>query len=101
VAGRYHSLVVDARTLPPVFEVTATSGDLIMGMRHRELPLEGVQFHPESVLTQDGYLLLANWLHACGSDEGLRRAAALDERSDAVRASLPSPLVHEKLVPTP
>ena len=72
-----------------------------MGMRHRILPLEGVQFHPESVLTQNGYLLLANWLHECGSDEALSRAGTLDERSDALRASLPSPVAHEKLVPTP
>jgi para-aminobenzoate synthetase component 2 len=101
VAGRYHSLVVDEATLPSEFEVTARSGNLIMGMRHRILPLEGVQFHPESVLTQNGYLLLANWLHECGSDEALSRAGTLDERSDALRASLPSPVAHEKLVPTP
>jgi len=101
VAGRYHSLVVDAQTLPPDFEVTARSGELIMGMRHRELPLEGVQFHPESVLTQHGYLLLANWLQECGSEVARRRAVALDERSDAVRASLPSPHAQAKLVPTP
>jgi para-aminobenzoate synthetase component 2 len=101
VAGRYHSLVVEEETLPVEFEVTARSGNLVMGMRHRDLPLEGVQFHPESVLTQHGYQLLANWLHECGSDEALSRAGILDERSDALRASLPSPVAHQKLVPTP
>ena len=90
VGGRYHSLVVDAATLPDVFEVTARSGALIMGLLHRELPLEGVQFHPESVLTQDGYLLLANWLVRCGSDDARDRAEALDHVSEDVRRSLPS-----------
>lgn len=91
VAGRYHSLVVEPSTLPAVFEVTAHSGDLIMGMRHREAPLEGVQFHPESVLTQDGYLLLANWLATCGSSEALSLAGELNRRSNEVRRSLPNP----------
>jgi anthranilate synthase/aminodeoxychorismate synthase-like glutamine amidotransferase len=63
-AGRYHSLVADPDTLPDVLEVTARHGDVIMGMRHRELPAEGVQFHPESVLTPDGKRLLANFLNA-------------------------------------
>jgi para-aminobenzoate synthetase component II len=89
VAGRYHSLVVSTEELPEVFEVTARSGELIMGLRHREAPLEGVQFHPESVLTQDGYLLLANWLASCGFPEALERAEELDERSSEVRQSLP------------
>ena len=91
VAGRYHSLVVDASTLPDVFEVTSRSGALIMGMRHREFPLEGVQFHPESVLTQDGYLLLANWLERCGPSEALARAGELNRRSNEVRQALPHP----------
>jgi anthranilate synthase component II len=60
-AGRYHSLVVDP-DVPDVFETTATAGDVVMGIRHRELPAEGVQFHPESVLTDDGKRLLANFL---------------------------------------
>ncbi|MFZ1063352.1 MAG: gamma-glutamyl-gamma-aminobutyrate hydrolase family protein [Acidimicrobiales bacterium] len=89
-AGRYHSLVVKEDTLSNDFEVTARSGNLVMGMRHRELPLEGVQFHPESVLTQDGYLLLANWLVTCGSTEALDRAVALNAAMDAVRATLPA-----------
>jgi anthranilate synthase/aminodeoxychorismate synthase-like glutamine amidotransferase len=61
VAGRYHSLVVDPE-LPDRLEVSARSGDVIMGLRHRDLPAEGVQFHPESVLTPDGKQLLANFL---------------------------------------
>jgi anthranilate synthase/aminodeoxychorismate synthase-like glutamine amidotransferase len=62
-ATRYHSLVVDPETLPGVLEVSAwCDGDVIMGLRHRELPVEGVQFHPESILTDAGRRLLANFL---------------------------------------
>jgi len=61
VAGRYHSLVVDP-DLPDALEVSARSGDVVMALRHRELPAEGVQFHPESVLTAEGKRLLANFL---------------------------------------
>ena len=61
MVGRYHSLVVDPE-LPGELEVSARSGDVIMGLRHRELPVEGVQFHPESVLTPHGKQLLANFL---------------------------------------
>jgi anthranilate synthase/aminodeoxychorismate synthase-like glutamine amidotransferase len=60
--GRYHSLVVDPDRLPDVFEVSAEGAGVIMGIRHRELPAEGVQFHPESVLTDEGKKLLANFL---------------------------------------
>ncbi|MHB8334060.1 MAG: anthranilate synthase component II [Acidimicrobiales bacterium] len=88
-AGRYHSLVVDPTTLPPEFEVTAHTGSIVMGIRHRELPLEGVQFHPESVLTEDGYSLLANWLEVCGSSDARERARSLNARSGDVRRSLP------------
>jgi para-aminobenzoate synthetase component 2 len=91
IAGRYHSLVVDATTLPDCFEVTATSEGLVMGIRHTSAPLEGVQFHPESVLTQHGYRLLANWLERCGSDVAIERSEDLVEVSEAVRRSLPSP----------
>jgi anthranilate synthase/aminodeoxychorismate synthase-like glutamine amidotransferase len=62
VAGRYHSLVVDPDALPGSLEVSARSGRTIMAIRHRELPAEGVQFHPESVLTADGKRLLKNFL---------------------------------------
>jgi anthranilate synthase/aminodeoxychorismate synthase-like glutamine amidotransferase len=62
-ATRYHSLVVDAATVPDVLEVTATTVDgIVMGLRHRELPIHGVQFHPEAVLTAGGHDLLRNFL---------------------------------------
>ena len=60
--GRYHSLVVDEATVPDCFEVSASGGGVVMAIRHRELPAEGVQFHPESVLTPEGARLLANFL---------------------------------------
>jgi anthranilate synthase/aminodeoxychorismate synthase-like glutamine amidotransferase len=63
VAGRYHSLVADPQ-LPEELELTSTLGTVVMGVRHRELPAEGVQFHPESVLTPQGKLLLKNFLGA-------------------------------------
>jgi len=63
LAGRYHSLIVDKETLPSCLEISAsTAGDVIMGLRHRELKVEGVQFHPESILTSNGKQLLANFL---------------------------------------
>ena len=61
LAGRYHSLVADPE-LPGELELTSTYGDVVMGVRHRELPAEGVQFHPESVLTPQGQRLLKNFL---------------------------------------
>ena len=65
-ATRYHSLVVDPATVPDVLTVSATTDDgIIMGLRHRELDVEGVQFHPESVLTTAGHDLLANFLSRC------------------------------------
>ncbi|HEU4977287.1 MAG TPA: aminodeoxychorismate/anthranilate synthase component II [Solirubrobacteraceae bacterium] len=60
--GRYHSLVVDEASVPAAFEVSATGGGVVMAIRHRELPAEGVQFHPESVLTDAGKQLLKNFL---------------------------------------
>ncbi|HEY4333968.1 MAG TPA: aminodeoxychorismate/anthranilate synthase component II [Ilumatobacteraceae bacterium] len=66
-ATRYHSLVIDPATVPDCLEVTARTDDgIIMGIRHRELPVEGVQFHPESILTTAGHQLLANFLRATG-----------------------------------
>jgi anthranilate synthase/aminodeoxychorismate synthase-like glutamine amidotransferase len=62
VVGRYHSLVVREENLPDCFEVSARGGGVLMAMRHRELPAEGVQFHPESVLTDAGKQLLANFV---------------------------------------
>ena len=62
-ATRYHSLVIEPDTLPACLEVTATTADgMIMGVRHRDLPIEGVQFHPESILTEDGHRMLENFL---------------------------------------
>jgi anthranilate synthase/phosphoribosyltransferase len=77
-AARYHSLCVDAATLPAELYVTATSPEdgVVMGIRHRDLPLEGVQFHPESVLTPDGPHLLANFLRLAGEGEASRLDAA-------------------------
>jgi anthranilate synthase/aminodeoxychorismate synthase-like glutamine amidotransferase len=60
--GRYHSLVVDDGAVPDAFEVSARGGGVVMAMRHRELPAEGVQFHPESVLTESGKRMLENFL---------------------------------------
>ena len=73
-AARYHSLCVDAATLPPELRVTATSAadGVVMGLRHTSLPMEGVQFHPESVLTPEGPHLLANFLRQAGEGEWAR-----------------------------
>ena len=70
-ATRYHSLVVAATSLPAVLEASAWAEEdaTLMGLRHRELPVEGVQFHPESILTEGGHRMLANWLRACGQAE--------------------------------
>ena len=69
-AARYHSLCVDASTLPPQMVVSALADDgVVMGIRHRTLPIEGVQFHPESVLTPDGPRILARFLRRCGEGE--------------------------------
>jgi anthranilate synthase/aminodeoxychorismate synthase-like glutamine amidotransferase len=68
-ATRYHSLVVDRDGLPDVLEITAETADgTIMGLRHRELAIEGVQFHPESILTTGGHRLLANFLGGAGAE---------------------------------
>lgn len=67
-ATRYHSLTVLPDTVPSEFVVTGrTESGVVMAMRHRELPVEGVQFHPESVLTRSGHRMLANWLAVCGA----------------------------------
>lgn len=62
VATRYHSLVIDPASMPDCLEVTATCDGIVMGVRHRTLPIEGVQFHPESILTSAGHDLLKNFL---------------------------------------
>ncbi|MFJ9772882.1 aminodeoxychorismate/anthranilate synthase component II [Kitasatospora sp. NPDC101157] len=77
-ATRYHSLAVDPATVPDELVVTArTVSGVIMGLRHRELPVEGVQFHPESVLTEGGHRMLANWLSECGFPQAVDRSAGL------------------------
>jgi para-aminobenzoate synthetase component 2 len=77
-ATRYHSLAVERDTVPDVLEITAhTASGIVMALRHQTLPLEGVQFHPESVLTQGGHRLLANWLAVCGSADAIDRSAGL------------------------
>jgi para-aminobenzoate synthetase component 2 len=88
-ATRYHSLAVVESTLPDEFEVTGRTADsgVVMAMRHRTLPLEGVQFHPESVLTQGGHLMLANWLASCGYPDALERAPELAAEVEARRVA--------------
>ncbi|MCC9308017.1 aminodeoxychorismate/anthranilate synthase component II [Kitasatospora sp. RB6PN24] len=77
-ATRYHSLAVEPTTVPAELVVTArTESGVIMGLRHRELPVEGVQFHPESVLTEGGHRMLANWLAECGDPEAVGRSVGL------------------------
>lgn len=78
-ATRYHSLAVDPSTMPDVLEVTGTTeSGVIMAVRHRTLPIEGVQFHPESVLTEGGHRLLANWLVTCGMADAVERSYGLE-----------------------
>ena len=74
-ATRYHSLAIEPDSFPAELEVTATTtSGVIMAVRHRSLPVEAVQFHPESVLTEGGYQMLANWLAVCGDTEAPARA---------------------------
>jgi para-aminobenzoate synthetase component II len=83
-ATRYHSLTIDPATVPDELITTArTRSGVVMAVRHRSLPLEGVQFHPESVLTEGGHRLLANWLRTCGLVDAVSRSEGL------------SPLVHD------
>ncbi|HEY4153022.1 MAG TPA: gamma-glutamyl-gamma-aminobutyrate hydrolase family protein [Pseudolysinimonas sp.] len=80
-ATRYHSLAVLDGTVPDELEVTSrTQGGVIMGLRHRDAPLFGVQFHPESVLTEGGYRMLGNWLATTGLAEAAERAKHLSPR---------------------
>ncbi|MDP5226926.1 MULTISPECIES: gamma-glutamyl-gamma-aminobutyrate hydrolase family protein [Arthrobacter] len=77
-ATRYHSLAAENDSIPPVLEVTAqTANGVIMGLRHRTAPLCGVQFHPESVLTEGGYQMLGNWLESVGLTGAAERATSL------------------------
>jgi para-aminobenzoate synthetase component 2 len=77
-ATRYHSLAVERETVPEVLEITgSTETGVVMSLRHKSLPIEGVQFHPESVLTEHGHQMLANWLVACGDPDAPKRAVGL------------------------
>lgn len=77
-AGRYHSLALAESSLPREVIATArTESGTVMALAHTELPIVGVQFHPESVLTQGGYRLLANWLELCGDTDAVARSAHL------------------------
>ncbi len=87
VATRYHSLAIEESALPPEILVTGrTAGGVVMALRHAELPVDGVQFHPESVLTQGGHRMVANWLRRCGADIDDARVEALAAEVDAMRA---------------
>jgi para-aminobenzoate synthetase component II len=78
MATRYHSLAVVDDTVPQEWEITGrTDSGVIMAMRHREYDVEGVQFHPESVLTQGGHRMLANWLVRCGDPDAIERSHGL------------------------
>lgn len=84
-AGRYHSLAIREDTLPPELAVTSrTEEGVIMGVAHRFAPIVGVQFHPESVLTDGGYRLLGNWLESIGYADAARRGSRLNPLRRAV-----------------
>jgi len=77
-ATRYHSLAVERDTVPAELEITGdTDTGIVMALRHRELAVEGVQFHPESVLTEGGHRMLANWLVVCGDEGAVERSHGL------------------------
>ena len=85
-ATRYHSLTIREDTLPDELQVTGrTASGVVMAVRHRNLPIEGVQFHPESVLTQGGHRILANWLQRCGAEIDWARVSELGAGLDALR----------------
>ena len=88
-ATRYHSLTILPDTLPEVLRVTArTEGGVIMGVQHVDLPIHGVQFHPESILTEGGHRMLANWLALCGAAPAEALVDQLErEVADTVRAA--------------
>jgi para-aminobenzoate synthetase component 2 len=92
-ATRYHSLAVEETSLPAEVEVTArTDSGVVMGLRHRGYDVEGVQFHPESVLTQGGHQLLATWLVRCGDADAPRLAPALGAAVDERRLAAATPV---------
>jgi para-aminobenzoate synthetase component 2 len=87
-ATRYHSLAVDESALPEEIIVTGRSrSGVVMALRHRMLPIDGVQFHPESVLTHGGHRMVANWLVRCGGTVDNERVAQLSDGVDALRST--------------
>jgi para-aminobenzoate synthetase component 2 len=88
-ATRYHSLTILPDTLPDALQVTArTEGGVIMGVQHVELPIHGVQFHPESILTEGGHRMLANWLGVCGAAPAEGLVSRLEQEvADTVAAA--------------
>ena len=87
-ATRYHSLAVNEADLPAEIVVTArTPSGVVMGLRHASLPIDGVQFHPESVLTQGGHRMVANWVARCGGDVPDELVDALAAEVEAMRAT--------------
>ena len=77
-ATRYHSLAIQEKTLPEELEITGRSeSGVVMSIQHKELPIFGVQFHPESVMTEHGHALLANWLVVCGMKDAVEKAKKL------------------------
>ena len=77
-ATRYHSLAIERATVPEELQVTGeTEGGIVMSVRHKSLPIQGVQFHPESVLTEHGHVMLANWLTECGDENAKTKAIGL------------------------
>lgn len=90
VAGRYHSLVVEEAALPASLRVTArTDQGVVMAVDHRERPVVGLQFHPESILTESGYVLLANFLRIAGLAVPARLPSIVDEHPPSPRYELP------------
>jgi para-aminobenzoate synthetase component 2 len=87
-ATRYHSLAVEEATLPAEIEVTGrTESGVVMALRHRTLPIDGVQFHPESVLTQGGHRMVANWLVRCGAEIDWARVDELGAGVEELRST--------------
>ena len=87
-ATRYHSLTVSEDELPPEIVVTGrTRSGIVMALRHESLPIDGVQFHPESVLTQGGHRMVANWLRRCGAEVSASVVEELGDEVETLRAA--------------
>ncbi|UVE00996.1 aminodeoxychorismate/anthranilate synthase component II [Corynebacterium amycolatum] len=95
IATRYHSLTVDPKTLPEELIATAfTDSGMLMAMRHRDLPIHGVQYHPESVLTQYGHRMLVNWLRLAGGEYTEELLAELEEQQAVYQRAFSDVLAH-------